>query len=170
MEEQLENIKMLNIRKFLVTLSIIWFIADIGMLYPRFLMKKFFPNQIGMVIEALLVYPIYIMLIMSYCKRFKNKKALIKPALIATIVRTQFGFWNLPDAEVGKNEKVRYGTKALSQGLILMMAIQMLSTFTKNYVMLFLLLNFNVLLMYMQIIGFYNQKGGADDDISAYGI
>lgn len=109
---QLENIKVFNIRKFLLTLSIVWFLGDLTSLYPRFLMKRLFPNQIGMALEALLVYPIYIMLMISYCNRFKNKARLIKPCLILAIIRLQFGFWNLPDSEVGKNEKVRFSIKA----------------------------------------------------------
>lgn len=112
-DSELEMIKLFNMRKFSVATCIIWFLADVSSLYPRFHLKKFFPNQIGMIMEAIFWYPICILLLLSYCKRFKNKARLIKTAQVLLIVRGQFGFWNLPDDEVGKNAKIRFAAKAV---------------------------------------------------------
>lgn len=122
-DSELEMIKLLNIRKFLLTICIVWFLADVFSLYPRFGQKKFFPNQIGMIMEAIFGYPSYILLVLSYCKRCKNKSTLIKTALILVIVRGQFGFWNMPADEVGKNVKIRFAAKSVSQAIGLMMSI-----------------------------------------------
>lgn len=51
-----------------------------------------------------------------------------------------------------------------------MMSIQLLSTYTKNNLMLFLLLNFNILAIYLQVIFFYLEEGGDADDPSALGM
>lgn len=97
-EKELDQIKNINVRKSLLVGNIGLFIGDVLSIYPRFMSKKFFPNQIGIMMSAVLGWPAYVMLVVSF---WKNKTSLVQPILLLTVARIQTDFWNQPGEEVG---------------------------------------------------------------------
>ena len=94
------EIRLKNIRKWLAVGMTAMLITDFLILWPDFKEKPLFPNKIGMILQGVVTYPMWVGLIYSY------KKDNLKPIywmLILYIVRAQLGFFNLPGPEVGAN-------------------------------------------------------------------
>ena len=118
------QIILINCRKFLLMSCITLFVTDVSMVYPRFMKKKFFPNQVAIVGEAIVTLPLYILMIHSFCRKTTR---FIKVMMVLLAIRLQFGFFQLPGPEVGLNVQARGLNKAVAQALIIIQLLQLCS-------------------------------------------
>jgi hypothetical protein len=128
----MENIKLLNVRKFLLTIIVFLALTDILVVYPRYSTINFFPNKLGVILEASFGYPLILVVALSYCKRFADKRVLIKSGLLLSMARSQFAFWNVPEETLPEKLQV-YAARCIAHSFIIMMLTQLMSTVNRNY-------------------------------------
>ena len=88
-------------------------LSDVAMMYTR-INSKTLVQLVGMALEALISYPIYCMIIYSFCT--DNLKP-IRYVIHMLYVRFQLGWFNMPGKEVGPNNRVRLAGKAMVQAV-----------------------------------------------------
>ena len=139
---------MRNIRIWIVVMSVIFFLADVGMMYTRF-MEKTLIQRVSISCEAVISYPMYIMVIYTFCS---NNIEPIKYCVHMLYIRMQFGFFNMPKLEVGPNHRARLASKAMAQAVIIMFTSQLATQITTNSRLKAFILISNVLIMFIVTI------------------
>ena len=142
-------------------------ITDYAMVYPQFLNKKFFPQQLGMILQMIVSYPMYILIVHSFCSKSLR---FVRHMTILLGFRVLFGFFNEVGPEMGINFNTRSMTKTLAQTQIIMCNIQLVSQIFKNRIFIFIYMVGNLLSMYIMTIAFNHKPGGNFMDFVQYAV
>ena len=98
-------------------------VIDFLLVYPTFKGKKFFPNQVVIVIETIIT--IIVLLGCLYSKISGNLK-IMNPLLVLLTIRLCLGFLNNPSEEASPNYQMRRAIKNSSQIAVILLNINLM--------------------------------------------